>query len=109
MSLRGTRAAAFMPVPVRQHRVMDMRVLPVGALGPGHGVWVRPAAGARATLGLPAYGSLLVCDDSLITFRKRNGPPISLAGREGRSLVLREAPVVMVGRPLIENVASRRG
>ena len=40
---------------------------------------------------------MLVCDDSLITFWKRNGPPQSLAGREGRSLVLMEAPVVMVG------------
>lgn len=40
---------------------------------------------------------MFVCDDSLITLVKRNGPPQSLAGREGRSLVLLEAPVVMVG------------
>lgn len=39
----------------------------------------------------------MVCDDILITFWTRNGPPHSLAGREGRSLVSREAPVVMVG------------
>jgi hypothetical protein len=45
---------------------------------------------------------LFVCDDSLITFRKRNGPPRSLAGREGRSLVLMEAPVVMVGIDPVE-------
>jgi hypothetical protein len=46
---------------------------------------------------------VFVCDDdSLITFRKRNGPPRSLAGREGRSLVLMEAPVVMVGTDVLE-------
>ncbi len=45
---------------------------------------------------------MFVCDDSLITFRKRNGPPRSLAGREGRSLVLMEAPVVMVGTDVVE-------
>lgn len=38
-----------------------------------------------------------MCDDNLITFWKRNGPPRSLAGWEGRSLVSLEAPVVMVG------------
>jgi len=42
-------------------------------------------------------GLWVVCDDNLITFWTRNGPPCSLAGREGRSLVLWEAPVVMVG------------
>lgn len=40
---------------------------------------------------------MFVCDDKLITFWKRNGPPRSLAGREGRFLVLLEAPVVIVG------------
>jgi len=45
---------------------------------------------------------VFVCDDSLITFWKRNGPPRSLAGREGRSLVLMEAPVVMVGTDVVE-------
>ena len=43
-----------------------------------------------------------MCDDSLITFWKRNGPPRSLAGREGRCLVLMEAPVVMVGSDVVE-------
>lgn len=47
-------------------------------------------------------GLRLVCDDSLTTFWTRNGPPYSLAGREGRSLVLWEAPVVMVGNDLVE-------
>lgn len=42
-----------------------------------------------------------MCDDNLITFWKRNGPPLSLAGWEGRSLVL-EAPVVMVGSDVVE-------
>jgi hypothetical protein len=45
---------------------------------------------------------LFVCDDNLITLWKRNGPPRSLAGREGRSLVLMEAPVVMVGTDVLE-------
>jgi hypothetical protein len=45
---------------------------------------------------------LFVCDDILTTLEKRNGPPQSLAGREGRSLVLMEAPVVMVGTDLLE-------
>jgi hypothetical protein len=43
-----------------------------------------------------------VCDGSLITFWTRNGPPCSLAGWEGRSLVLMEAPVVMVGSDVVE-------
>lgn len=43
-----------------------------------------------------------MCDDILIMFWKRNGPPESLAGWEGRSLVLMEAPVVMVGADLVE-------
>ena len=42
-------------------------------------------------------GLWVVCDDKLITFWTRNGPPCSLAGREGRCLVSLEAPVVMVG------------
>src|SRR3954465_2900640 len=33
---------------------------------------------------------------------RRNGPPRSLAGREGRCLVLLEAPVVMVGTDFVE-------
>ena len=47
-------------------------------------------------------GLELVCDDNLTTFWTRNGPPYSLAGREGRSLVLWEAPVVMVGNDPVE-------
>ncbi len=43
-----------------------------------------------------------MCDDNLITFWKRTGPPHSLAGREGRSLVSMEAPVVMVGSDPVE-------
>lgn len=43
-----------------------------------------------------------MCDDSLTTFWTRNGPPYSLAGREGRSLVSLEAPVVMVGNEPVE-------
>ena len=50
----------------------------------------------------------VVCDDNLITFWTRNGPPCSLAGREGRSLVLWEAPVVMVGSDSAE-VEQRLG
>jgi hypothetical protein len=46
-------------------------------------------------------GVVFVCDGSLITFWKRNGPPRSFVGREGRSLVL-EAPVVMVGTDAVE-------
>ena len=45
---------------------------------------------------------MVVCDGSLITLEKRNGPPRSLAGREGRSLVLMEAPVVIVGMDPVE-------
>ena len=51
---------------------------------------------------MPAVVGWLVCDDNLITFWKRNGPPCSLAGWEGRSLVLMEAPVVMVGSDVAE-------
>lgn len=51
---------------------------------------------------MPAVVGWLVCDGSLITFWKRNGPPRSLAGWEGRSLVLLEAPVVMVGIDVVE-------
>jgi hypothetical protein len=47
-------------------------------------------------------GLWVVCDDNLITFWTRNGPPCSLAGREGRSLVSMEAPVVMVGIGAVE-------
>lgn len=43
-----------------------------------------------------------MCDDSLTTTEKRNGPPDSLAGREGRDLVSVEAPVVMVGTDPVE-------
>lgn len=43
-----------------------------------------------------------MCDDSLITFERCNGPPCSLAGWEGRCLVLMEAPVVMVGTDFVE-------
>jgi hypothetical protein len=53
-------------------------------------------------------GLWVVCDDNLITFWTRNGPPCSLAGREGRSLVLWEAPVVMVGSDSAE-VEQRLG
>jgi len=45
---------------------------------------------------------LLLCDDIVVMSEKRNGPPQSLAGREGRCLVHGGAPVVMVGSDAVE-------
>ena len=45
---------------------------------------------------------MFVRGDRVSTFWKRNGPPRSLAGEEGRSLVSMEAPVLMVGSDPVE-------
>ena len=47
-------------------------------------------------------GPLFVCDDSLITLGKRNGPPRLLGRKGGPFLGAMEAPVVMVGTDSVE-------